>query len=218
MDSENQNDEQEQTDAADAAPQGATSSAPVADESAANEAAEGAGIVGAGAAASGLASDNLGETTLVQDAEHGIQEGPLADLSEPSQAFIEQGEAKVFTEDELGRGKVSIRNDIAANPSADYPGRDKALAATDGGRTMPGNLDAILRAQHAGTQVPGDAQLMSQEEIDSLKAQFVDGIEPAGPVSGAGVRFVEGEGDPNAVSHGDAEVNPNTPTNERVEK
>jgi hypothetical protein len=120
--------------------------------------------------------------------------------------------------DEQGRGSVSIRNDIPANPSSDYPGRDKALAATDSGRLMPGNLDAILRAQHAGTQMPGDAQLMSQDEIDALKAKFVEGIEPPGALSGEGTRFVADEGDPNTVSHGDAEVNPNTPTNERVSK
>lgn len=208
-------DKDKQTDAATRGEQ--TSTSVTADTSAASEAAESAGIVGAGATASGFASDNLGEKTLVQDAENGIQEGPLADLGDQTEAFLEQGRGKVFTQDEAGRGQVSIRNDIAANPSADYPGRDKALAATEGGRTMPGNLDAILRAQHAGTQVPGDAQLMSQEEIDALKAQFVDGIEPKAANDGAGVRFVEKEGDPNAVTH-DKEINPNVPTNERVSK
>lgn len=207
-------DKDKQTDAANA---GATPSAPVADTSAASEAAESAGIVGAGATASGFASDNLGEREMVQDAENGIQDGPLAALDQPTEAFLEQGRGKVFTADAQGRGHVAIRNDIEANPSSDYPGRDAALAATDGGRLMPGNLDAILRAQHAGTAVPGDAQLMSQEEIDSLKAQFVDGIEPQAGTAGAGTRFVEKEGDPNAFTH-EKEVNPNTPTNERVSK
>lgn len=203
----------EQSDAADS--KATSSSAATADESAASEAAESAGIVGAGATASGFASDNLGETETVQDAEQGIQDGPMATLDEPSEAFMEQGRAKVFTVDEQGRGRVSIRNDIAANPSADYPGRDQALAATDSGRLMPGNLDAILRAQHAGTQVPGDAQLMSQEEIDALREQFVEGIEPGEANTGEGTRFV-GE-DPNSITH-EKEVNPNIPTDERARK
>jgi hypothetical protein len=206
-------DKDKQTDAATEA----TPSAAVADTSAASEAAESAGIVGAGATASGFASDNLGEKTLVKDAENGIQDGPLARLDEPSEAFLEQGRGKVFTQDEQGRGQVSIRSDIAANPSADYPGRDAALAATNGGRDLPGNLDAILRAQHAGTQVPGDAQLMSQEEIDALKEAFVDNIEPKAANSGAGTRFVEKEGDPNSITH-EKEVNPNIPTNEKALK
>ncbi len=199
---------EEQSDAADT--EAAQVSAVTADTSAADAAAESASIVGAGATASGFASDDGGETTVVQDAENGIQDGPLADLSDPSASFLEQGRGKVFTQDEQGRGHVSIRNDIPANPSSDYPGRDAALAATDSGRLMPGNLDAILRAQHAGTQVPGDAQLMSQEEIDSLKAQFVDGIEPASSEADLD--------NPNAVFHGKNEVNPNISTNERATK
>jgi hypothetical protein len=76
----------EQSDAADES-QGTAPSAAVADTSAAQEAAESAGIVGAGATASGLASDTGGETTVVQEAENGIQDGPLADLGDPTESW-----------------------------------------------------------------------------------------------------------------------------------
>ncbi len=190
-------------------------SATVADTSAAAAAAESAGIVGAGATASGLASDNLGEKTVVKEATSDTLSGPLADLSDSQEAFLEQDANKEFSEDPAGTGSMAVVTKVPANASADYPGRDKALAATDGGRNMPGNLDAILRARFAGTPVPGDAQLMSAEEIDALKAEFVDNIEPK-TVTGEGTRFVGS--DPNLIQHGEDEINPNTPTNERVAK
>lgn len=189
----------------------------VADTSAADAAAESAGIVGAGATASGFASANQGERTVVQEAESDNLSGPMSRLDDGgAEAFQEQGANKEFTADEQGRTQGAVVSKVPLNPSADYPGRDKALAATDGGRLMPGNLDAILRARSAGTQVPGDAQLMSAEEIDALKAEFVDGVEPRSGEQGEGTAFVKGD-NPNAFIH-ENEINPNTPTNERVER
>lgn len=184
---------------------------------AAKEAADNAGIMGAGAQATGLPVDE-GEKTIVKEATRDTLSGPMADLSADgqAQAFQEQGEAKEFVVDERGVGSATAVTKVPLNASADYPGRDKALAATDGGKQMPGNLDAILRAKHAGTPLPGDAQLMSAEEIDALEEAFVTGIEPK-TTSGEGIRFAEGDDDPNSIKH-EHEVNPNIPTNERARK
>jgi hypothetical protein len=141
-----------------------------------------------------------------------------ADEAAKSAGIVGAGaEASGFASDNQDEDQPTLAELVEAdpqvfgvNPSSTYEGRDKALAATDGGRLMPGNLDAILRAREAGTQVPGDGQLMSEEEIDALKAQFVDGIEPAADDPDFD--------DPNAIFHGDNEVNPNTPTNERVDR
>lgn len=199
----------------------ATSATDAGAQSSAAAASESAGIVGAGSTASGMASDNQGtvEVTHPAEADAISGSGPLAALDDGGvEARAEHAKGLEFTRDEQGRGGVNIVQKIAAAPSSDYPGRDKALAATDGGRLMPANLDAILRARFAGTQVPGDAQLMTTEEIDGLKKRFVDDIELFDQsAAGAGTRFVEDEGDPNAFRH-ENEINPNTPTNERVEK
>lgn len=181
------------------------------------DAAEAAGILGADASASGFASENQGETEVVQEATRSVHDGELAPLDADGnvRAFQEAGQAKEFVVDEQGRGSASAVSKVAINPSADYPGRDAALAATDGGRLMPGNLDAILRAKHAGTQMPGDAQLLSKDQIESLEQEFTS-LEPTAS-TGEGTRFKEGDEDPNKFVH-EKEVNPNVPTQERALK
>lgn len=179
-----------------------------------NEAAESAGILGTAAAASGLASEQ-GEDKVIREAEGDILSGPLASLESPEEAHIEAGKVFRFTEDERGVGKASAMAAVPVNPSSTFPGRDAILAATEGGRLMPGNLDAILRADFAGTPMPGDAQLLSKEEIASLKEEFSN--LKAAPNTGEGVRFVEGDDDPNSFKH-EKEINPNIPTDEVVRK
>lgn len=117
----------------------------------------------------------------------------IADQVELDEAADEAAGAKA------GGGAATAATDVAIKSfgsSASFPGRDAMLAATDGGKNMPGNLDAILRARHAGTQLPGDAQLMTDEEIDALKDRV---IEAAGKATETriGAGFVESDGDPN---------------------
>ena len=179
------------------------------------DAAEAADILGTAAAATGLASEQ-GETVVTQEAEGDILSGPMASLENPDEAHIEAGKVFRFEKDEAtGAGKASAMAAVPVNPSSTFPGRDALLAATDGGRLMPGNLDAILRARFAGTPMPGDAQLLSKSEIDALAEEFSN-LEPIAH-TGEGIRFVEGDDDPNSFKH-EKEINPNIPTDEIARK
>lgn len=178
------------------------------------DAAEAAGILGTAAPASGLASES-GEMEVIQPAESDILSGPMASLESPEEAHIEAGKAFEFAKDERGVGAAAAVAKVPVNASSTYPGRDALLAATDGGRLMPGNLDAILRADFAGTPMPGDAQLLSKSEIEAIKAEFTADALSAIPNTGEGTRFAEGDDDPNSFKH-EKEINPNIPTNEVV--
>ena len=174
------------------------------------DAEEAAGIVGTNAPASGLASESGEDVQVVQPAEGDILSGPLASLESPEEAHIEAGKVFEMSKDERGVGSAAAVAKVPINASSTFPGRDALLAATDGGRLMPGNLDAILRADFAGTPMPGDAQLLSKSDIDAIKAEFTSGLDFQKD-TGEGTRFV-GE-DPNSFKHED-EINPNIPTDE----